>query len=77
MSTNNRNYFAVVEIMIAERFTKDNLDHLPFGIALPLKEALRNCRYEPSAKWPAEAYILIGKQWIIFNYILKVRIAIE
>ncbi len=36
-------------------------DNLVFGVALPLKEAIYQCRSNPPSDWPHDAYILLGK----------------
>lgn len=41
-------------------YSINDIDSLPFGIAVPLREAIRKCREKPPANWPGEAYILIG-----------------
>ncbi|KAG9285902.1 hypothetical protein G9A89_013327 [Geosiphon pyriformis] len=43
-------------------FKVKDIDALPFGIALPLREAIRSCRKRPPVNWPGEAYILIGRE---------------
>ncbi|CAG8532055.1 7553_t:CDS:2, partial [Acaulospora morrowiae] len=43
-------------------FSIKDIDSLPFGVAIPLREAIRTCRDEPPSNWPGEAYILIGRE---------------
>ncbi|CAG8508489.1 9869_t:CDS:2 [Ambispora leptoticha] len=48
--------------MAREGFKLKDVDALPFGIALPLREAIRKCRMRPPNDWPGDAYILIGRE---------------
>ncbi|CAG8436254.1 8034_t:CDS:2 [Ambispora gerdemannii] len=48
--------------MVQEGFKLKDVDALPFGIALPLREAIRKCRMRPPNDWPGDAYILIGRE---------------
>lgn len=34
---------------------------LPFGVALPLLDAVRSCRQQPPMNWPVAAYELVGR----------------
>ncbi|CAG8664779.1 1739_t:CDS:2, partial [Cetraspora pellucida] len=43
-------------------YTINDIDALPCGIALPLREAIRKCRENPPNDWPGEAYILVGRE---------------
>ena len=52
----------LVMAMVEEGFRSTDLDALPFGVALPLREALASCRERPPGSWPREAYELIGRQ---------------
>lgn len=50
----------VVLELVRRRWTLADLDLLPWGVALPLRQALHQCRSSPPSKWPQEAYVLIG-----------------
>ena len=52
----------LVLAMVEEGFRLQDIKCLPFGVALPLREALRSCRHSPPGHWPAAAYELIGRQ---------------
>lgn len=52
----------MVLAMVFENFTLDDLDSLEFGVAFPLREALRSCRRCPPGNWPVDAYQLIGRE---------------
>ncbi|TPX44078.1 hypothetical protein SeMB42_g04443 [Synchytrium endobioticum] len=39
-----------------------DLDVLPYGIAVPIREALRRCRIEPPGHWHADALVLVGRE---------------
>ncbi|KAI8808920.1 hypothetical protein BJ742DRAFT_255061 [Cladochytrium replicatum] len=53
---------ALLMDMIKERFSRADLDMLPFGIAVPLLDSLRRSRLHPKQHWPLDAFILIGRQ---------------
>lgn len=38
------------------------LEHLPFGLAVPLREAARTSQLSPAGDWPVAAYRLIGRE---------------
>ncbi len=63
--------------MVEEQIRLQDLEDIPYGIALPFREALRACRYfllytityqtygvryDPPDNWPVEAYVLIGRE---------------
>ncbi|KAJ3090790.1 Anaphase-promoting complex subunit 1 [Quaeritorhiza haematococci] len=52
----------VVMRMVREEFKLKELDCLPFGIALPLREAIRKCKKNPPGGWSPEAYVLVGRE---------------
>jgi len=43
-------------------FTLQDLETLTFGLSIPLREALHYCRSNPSGRWPADAYVLVGRE---------------
>ncbi|KAL3147502.1 hypothetical protein ABBQ38_014558 [Trebouxia sp. C0009 RCD-2024] len=51
----------LVMAMVNQGWTLPDLDTLPLGVALPLREALQHCRGQPPAGWPSAAYVLIGR----------------
>lgn len=51
---------AMIFEMVKFGFTSKDIESLPFGIALPLREAIRKCKENPPEDWPEAAYILIG-----------------
>ncbi|KAL1925795.1 uncharacterized protein VTP21DRAFT_678 [Calcarisporiella thermophila] len=53
---------AMVLKMVQERLEEKDMDRFPFGIGVPLREAIRQCRKSPPARWPPEAYVLIGRE---------------
>lgn len=57
----------VLLAMVADNVTKSDIDALPFGIALPLRDVLWKCRQEPNSNWPYAAFALIGRE-DLFNY---------
>ena len=48
--------------MVKLSFTLDDVDDLPFGIAIPIREALRICQMNPPSAWPLAAYELLGRK---------------
>ncbi|PXF39822.1 Anaphase-promoting complex subunit 1 [Gracilariopsis chorda] len=53
---------ATVLAMVRDNFLRADLDSLPFGVALPLQDALWVCRQGPKLSWPLEAFALIGRE---------------
>lgn len=53
--------------MVSDNFSRSELDTLPFGVALPLRDALWLCRRNPNTSWPYSAFALIGRE-DLFNY---------
>lgn len=51
----------LVLAMVDEGFHLHDIDRLPYGVALPLRESLRSCRHMPPGDWPREAYLLVGR----------------
>ena len=47
--------------MVRERLTSHELDCVPFGLALPLREAICASRRDPPPTWPKEALVLVGR----------------
>eukprot|EP00466_Bigelowiella_natans_P020153 jgi/Bigna1/69308/fgenesh1_pg.8_\ len=52
----------LVIVMVEEGLSIEDLDELPFGVALPLRQALCNCRENPPTGWPPAAYKLIRRE---------------
>ncbi|XP_012733859.2 anaphase-promoting complex subunit 1 isoform X1 [Fundulus heteroclitus] len=46
----------------SQGFTLKDLESVPFGVALPIREAICQCREQPSSDWPEEVCLLIGRQ---------------
>ena len=51
----------LVKLMTNRNFTLSDLDKIPFGIALPLRESLSNCRNNPPHHWCFDEYKLINR----------------
>uniref|UniRef100_A0A6I8P4H6 Anaphase-promoting complex subunit 1 n=1 Tax=Ornithorhynchus anatinus TaxID=9258 RepID=A0A6I8P4H6_ORNAN len=43
-------------------FTLRDLESLPFGVALPIRDAIYHCRERPASDWPEAVCLLIGRQ---------------
>lgn len=52
----------LVLAMVEEGFRLEDIESIPYGVALPLREAMRSCRQNPPGNWPQEAYVLIGRE---------------
>lgn len=48
--------------LTSEGFTLKDLDSVPFGVALPIREAIYRCREQPSSDWSEKVCLLIGRQ---------------
>ncbi|KAJ8248603.1 hypothetical protein GJAV_G00243760 [Gymnothorax javanicus] len=46
-------------------FTLKDLDSVPFGVALPIRDAIYQCRMQPCSDWSEEVCLLIGRQDLI------------
>ena len=47
-----------MQVMVRLGVTIDDLARMPYGIAQPIREALRTCQSVPSGDWPVQAYHL-------------------
>ncbi|XP_036402941.1 anaphase-promoting complex subunit 1 [Megalops cyprinoides] len=43
-------------------FTLKDLDSVPFGVALPIRDAIYQCREQPCSDWSEDVCLLIGRQ---------------
>ncbi|MBZ3885433.1 Anaphase-promoting complex subunit 1 [Sciurus carolinensis] len=48
--------------MTSVGFTLRDLETLPFGVALPIRDAIYHCREQPASDWPEAVCLLIGRQ---------------
>ena len=48
--------------LIGPGFTLKDLESVPFGVALPIREAIYHCREQPCSDWSEEVCLLIGRQ---------------
>uniref|UniRef100_A0A8C8SQU8 Anaphase-promoting complex subunit 1 n=1 Tax=Pelusios castaneus TaxID=367368 RepID=A0A8C8SQU8_9SAUR len=48
--------------MTSVGFTLRDLESLPFGVALPIRDAIYHCREQPASDWPEAVCLLIGRQ---------------
>ncbi|XP_070834048.1 anaphase-promoting complex subunit 1 isoform X1 [Chaetodon trifascialis] len=48
--------------LTSEGFTLKDLESVPFGVALPIREAIYCCREQPCSDWSEEVCLLIGRQ---------------
>uniref|UniRef100_A0A3Q0RVK0 Anaphase-promoting complex subunit 1 n=1 Tax=Amphilophus citrinellus TaxID=61819 RepID=A0A3Q0RVK0_AMPCI len=51
-----------VSIFTGLGFTLKDLESVPFGVALPIREAIYRCREQPCSDWSEEVCLLIGRQ---------------
>nr|XP_020664001.1 anaphase-promoting complex subunit 1 [Pogona vitticeps] len=47
---------------VLQGFTLRDLESLPFGVALPVRDAIYHCRQQPASDWPEAVCLLIGRQ---------------
>jgi hypothetical protein len=50
-----------VRTILSEGFTRTELDQLPFGISVPLRDAIWRCRKNPSPDLNSDALSFIGR----------------
>lgn len=48
--------------LTSQGFTLKDLESVPFGVALPIREAIYRCREQPCSDWSEEVCLLIGRQ---------------
>ncbi|XP_061646236.1 anaphase-promoting complex subunit 1 [Phyllopteryx taeniolatus] len=48
--------------LTSQGFTLKDLESVPFGAALPIRDAVYHCREQPCADWSEEVCLLIGRQ---------------
>ncbi|XP_011601409.2 anaphase-promoting complex subunit 1 [Takifugu rubripes] len=48
--------------LTSEGFTLKDLESVPFGVALPIREAIYRCREQPCPDWSEDVCLLIGRQ---------------
>ncbi|KAK3260953.1 hypothetical protein CYMTET_30118, partial [Cymbomonas tetramitiformis] len=53
---------ALTALMVECGFGLEELDRVPCGVALPLREALAMCRAAPPSGWPPAAFTLVGRE---------------
>ncbi|XP_075104821.1 anaphase-promoting complex subunit 1-like isoform X3 [Nicotiana tabacum] len=63
--------------MVGERVGLQQLDLLPAGVSLPLRDALDKCRESPPMDWPAAAYVLLGREDLAFSRLAYSRKSVE
>lgn len=49
-----------MRLLVRQGWAQADLDVLPWGVGLPLQQAIQHCRSNPPTDWPQEAYVLIG-----------------
>lgn len=53
-----------INIMVCQahgRSASEVMEHLPIGLAAPLREAARSCQLSPCGDWPYTVFTLIGR----------------
>jgi len=50
-------------VLIVTGLTQQDVDCLPVGVSLPLREAILHCRCNPQTDWSEQEYNLIGNHW--------------
>uniref|UniRef100_A0A7N6BMK7 Anaphase-promoting complex subunit 1 n=1 Tax=Anabas testudineus TaxID=64144 RepID=A0A7N6BMK7_ANATE len=54
--------FTQLSQFMALGFTLKDLESVPFGVALPIREAIYRCREQPCSDWSEDVCLLIGRQ---------------
>jgi hypothetical protein len=72
----------VVVAMDEEFADLASLDSLPFGLTLPLREAIHSVKYHPPTNWPLSCYRFIGRedlamQGLSFQKVAKSKYSIQ
>lgn len=49
-------------VCVCAGFTLKDLESVPFGVALPIRDAIYQCREQPCSDWPEDVCLLIGRQ---------------
>uniref|UniRef100_A0A8C1K203 Anaphase-promoting complex subunit 1 n=1 Tax=Cyprinus carpio TaxID=7962 RepID=A0A8C1K203_CYPCA len=49
-------------VFLSSGFTLKDLESVPFGVALPIRDAIYQCREHPCSDWSEEVCALIGRQ---------------
>lgn len=52
----------LIEAMVQERYSMDDLERVPLGLTLPFLEVLQASRGQAPADWPAAAHQLVGRE---------------
>lgn len=60
-------YRSVLLAMVRDKMTSAEIEALPFGVSIPLRDVLWNCRQRPDPSWPYAAFALIGRE-DLFNF---------
>lgn len=55
-------YPMLASIILGLGFTLKDLESVPFGVALPIREAIYRCREQPCPDWSEDVCLLIGRQ---------------
>jgi len=57
----------IAQILVEENISLSELHDIPFGVDLPIRQALFDCRANPSYKLSSPAYTLIGREDLACN----------
>ncbi|KAL1942433.1 hypothetical protein VTO73DRAFT_6035 [Trametes versicolor] len=68
---------ASLQLLDVMKFKLQDLQHLPLGIASPIREALRTCQLSPGGDWSVAAYRLIGRSDLAEGFTDKPAIAVN
>lgn len=60
-------YRNVLLAMVRDKMTSAEIQALPFGVSIPLRDVLWCCRQRPDPSWPYAAFALIGRE-DLFNF---------
>ena len=61
----------LIVAMTQENFTTEILETIPFGIALPLREAIARCRNSPPPNLPPQGFFIYFRVFILEKLFLR------
>jgi anaphase-promoting complex subunit 1 len=57
----------VVEVLVEDSWSVDDMQRLPFGLLLPIQEIIMRIRENPDLDWPCEIYMVLNRQDLAAN----------
>ena len=63
----NKKANRILETLVEDSWSLNDLQRLPFGLALPIQEILMHCRDNPELDWPCSIYMILDRQDLAAN----------